>query len=97
VGSKTLLAASYAARGKLRSAKGDYEAALADLDEAITREPELPYAHLYRGLTYLAVNRCQEGLQELYSIGGKDNPAIATALLDYSDAIAKTDCPDHML
>ena len=86
------MAASYVARGKLRFAQGAYRPALADLDEAVKRMPALAPAHFYRGLTLLALGRCQEGQAEFQAEGVRGAALFQAALAHNHDALAKAGC-----
>ena len=87
-----VMAASYVARGKLRFAQGAYRPALADLDEAVKRVPALASAHFYRGLTLLALGRCQEGQDEFRAEGVSATALFQAAIARYHDAVAKAGC-----
>jgi len=92
VHSAPLMAATYAARGKVRFSQGAYRPALADLDEAIKRMPVAPIAHFYRGLTLLALGRCQEGQSEFETHGVRGAALFQAALAQHRDAVAKAGC-----
>src|SRR5262249_4602264 len=87
-----LMAATYAARGKLRFSQGAYRPALADLDEAVKRMPAAPAAHFYRGLTLLALGRCQEGQNEFQAQGVRGTALFEAAFTQHRDAVAKAGC-----
>jgi tetratricopeptide (TPR) repeat protein len=87
-----ILAATYTARGRLRFAQGAYAPALADLNEALKRVPNLPMARLYRGLTYLALGRCREGDAELHALGGKDAAWVKTNADPHREVATKAGC-----
>jgi tetratricopeptide (TPR) repeat protein len=86
------VAASYVARGKLRFAQGAYRPALTDFDEAVKRMPALAPAHFYRGLTLLALGRCQEGQDEFQAQGVRGTALFQAALAQHHDAVAKAGC-----
>jgi tetratricopeptide (TPR) repeat protein len=92
VHSLPIMAQAFAARGKLRFGQGSYRPALADLDEAIKRVPALTTAHFYRGLTLLALGRCQEGEEEFRAPALRENGALEAALARHRDAVAKGGC-----
>jgi tetratricopeptide (TPR) repeat protein len=90
--SAPIMAATYVARGKLRFAQGAYKPALADMDEAVKRVPNLAPAHFYRGLTLLALGRCQEGQDEFRAQGVHGTAPFQAALAQHHDAIANAGC-----
>ncbi|MGH6927743.1 MAG: hypothetical protein ACREEV_05455, partial [Dongiaceae bacterium] len=87
-----LLAETYAARGRLRFGQGAYAPAIADLNEALKRVPNLSMARLYRGLTYLALGRCREGDAELYALGGKDAAWVKANADPHREVATKAGC-----
>ncbi len=86
------VAEAYIARGKLRFIQGAYAPALADLDEAIKRVPNMPAARLHRALTFLALGRCREGDAELDAIRGQDSAWLKTSADPHREAAAKAGC-----
>jgi len=86
------MADAYVARGKLRLAQGAYKPALDDLDAAIKRVPKLAAAHFYRGLTLLALGRCQDGQSEFQAPGVTGTATFQAALTQHKDAVAKAGC-----
>ncbi len=95
--SAPIMATSYAARGRLRFAQGAYKPALADLDEALKRIPAFPAAHFYRGLTLLALGRCQDGQDEFNAQGVRGTALFQAALAQHHDAVAKAGCAAQKL
>ena len=91
-----VVAEAYTARGKLHFVQGAYTAALADLNEALKRGPNLAVAHLYRGLTYLALGRCREGDAELEAVRGKDAARLRADANPHREAAAKAGCEVHL-
>jgi tetratricopeptide (TPR) repeat protein len=87
-----VLAATYTARGRLRFAQGAYGPALADLNEALKRVPNLPMARLYRGLTFLALGRCREGDAEFSALRGQDAAWLKATADPHREAATKAGC-----
>ena len=90
--SAPVMADAYVARGKLRFAQGAYKPALSDLDAAVKRMPKLAAAHFYRGLTLLALGRCQDGQSEFHAPGVSGTATFQAALTQNKDAVAKAGC-----
>jgi Tfp pilus assembly protein PilF len=92
VHSLPIMAASHMTRGKLRFSQGAYNPALQDFDEAIKRVPNIMVAHLYRGLTLLALGRCEEGKDEFGAPGLRDTMEFQAAVTKHGDTVSKAGC-----
>ena len=78
-------ALAYVNRGAFYQAKGDYEAAIKDLSEAISREPNLASARNGRGLAYHGKGDFDHAIAD-FNEAIKLDPKYATAYLNRAEA-----------